>query len=247
MKDLCNYRVWDNGDMTSCATQVVKNGRCEEHLYLPDQTTGWIEVNLPWKVHVNLDLPELDHELIRGKVIAKFDYTKEELNIAFESQIGTNQYDIREEVRSEIETRDFNNKLSYEDIERMLDESDDPRMIAYRKIVSQKNEIDEFEKTIPEVIAWHNACDRIREKERELQAKKCFMDSPLNKSGVLIKIQDSETDEDGKPIPPRQYIIGDINHLAGVCDDCTAFNEDAIVLAAMILISDDDLKKIEYG
>lgn len=247
MKDLCKYRVWDNGDMTDCAKPVVAHGLCEEHTGKANQTTGWIEVHLPWKVHIDLDVPDFDHDLVDQKVIAKFDYTKEELTASFKKEIGTTPYDLQEEVRSEIETNDFDNKLSYEDIERMLAESKDPRMIAYWKIVAQKKEIDEFVETIPEVIAWNKACDKIREEEKELQAKACFMYSPLNKPGVLIKVQDNEVGEDGQPIPPMQYVIGDINHLAGVCDDCTAFNDDAIVLMAMMLISDDDLKRAKNG
>lgn len=45
-----------------------------------------------------------------------------------------------------------------------------------------------------------------------------FCKRKINKSGVLIEMEDGS-----------QYLIGDINELCGVCDDCTAFDRESIV------------------
>ena len=31
-REYCRWRVWDNGDMTSCGGTVLRGGRCAEHL-----------------------------------------------------------------------------------------------------------------------------------------------------------------------------------------------------------------------
>lgn len=48
----------------------------------------------------------------------------------------------------------------------------------------------------------------------------------LNNAGTLVEIEDGEI---------SQYLIGDINNLRGVCDDCTAFPKKSIVTRYKIL------------
>jgi hypothetical protein len=127
-KNLCSYRVWDNGDTTDCATATVKNGRCKEHLYLPNYQNDWVDVNVTWL------------EFMVGAT----------LNLA-----------------------------------------------------------------------------------------------SLRKPGVLIEVQDE--DYDGNKLPIKRYLIGDINRVAGVCDDCSAFEDKAIILRAKIMVIESDLKKAKDG
>lgn len=47
----------------------------------------------------------------------------------------------------------------------------------------------------------------------------------LNKPGTLIKIKGAK----------KVYLIGDINPLRGVCDDCTEFKKETIVESYKIL------------
>ncbi|MGH2612899.1 MAG: hypothetical protein ACRDFB_07600 [Rhabdochlamydiaceae bacterium] len=44
-----------------------------------------------------------------------------------------------------------------------------------------------------------------------------FDDEKLNITGIFVEINGN------------QYLIGDINALRGVCDDCTAFDKEEIV------------------
>jgi hypothetical protein len=55
--------------------------------------------------------------------------------------------------------------------------------------------------------------------------KDSFSGRGLNKPGTLIEIE--ETFHHNKT--RTQHLIGDINVNRGVCDDCTAFQHDAIV------------------
>lgn len=70
--------------------------------------------------------------------------------------------------------------------------------------------------------------------------KNCFHGSKYAVPGVLIEIQ--EIGEHGEKSTPRQYLIGSINKNGGTCDDCTAFEADAIVTRAKILVSSEMLE-----
>lgn len=72
--------------------------------------------------------------------------------------------------------------------------------------------------------------------------KKCFCRSEYAVPGVLIEIQ--EIGEHGEKSPPKRYLIGHINKNGGICDDCTAFEADAIILRAKILIDNNSLDSI---
>lgn len=59
-----------------------------------------------------------------------------------------------------------------------------------------------------------------------------FEERGLNNPGTLVEIRES----DGKTY---QFLIGDINTLRGVCDDCTAFEKEATVIRYKVLIEKD--------
>ena len=181
-----------------------------------------------------MDFPDYPHNLVDKKVTEMFGFTKDELSIAFEKKWNLHYSDIEWGFRCELEG--LNNDLSEDDLERLMDESNDPRMVACREIREQTKLINELVESIPEVILWNQECDKVRDKEKEEEAKICFAHSPLNRPGVLIEVQSENS--------ISRYLIGDINHLAGVCDDCTAFDDNAIVLRAQTLIPEEGLNGI---
>jgi len=54
-----------------------------------------------------------------------------------------------------------------------------------------------------------------------------FRSHGLSKVGTILEVKGNG--HHPRPVTAR-YLIGDINKLGGVCDDCMAFDEDAIVL-----------------
>ena len=56
-----------------------------------------------------------------------------------------------------------------------------------------------------------------------------FAKRGLNNPGVLVRMQDGS-----------EYLIGDINKIRGVCDDCTEFSEEAIVSAYLVVWTPND-------
>jgi hypothetical protein len=57
-----------------------------------------------------------------------------------------------------------------------------------------------------------------------LNKKDSFCNRDLNKPGTLIYMEDGKT-----------YLIGHINPLCGVCDDCVLFDRDSVVLGYKVI------------
>jgi hypothetical protein len=60
-----------------------------------------------------------------------------------------------------------------------------------------------------------------------------FCDMELNQPGVLVEV---EWYDSKKKQITRTFLIGDINELRGVCDDCTAFPKDSEVIRYKVLL-----------
>ena len=56
-----------------------------------------------------------------------------------------------------------------------------------------------------------------------------FRDAGLAKPGVQVEINGD------------LYLIGDINDMRGVCDDCSAFHDDAVVTCYRVVVAPQDL------
>lgn len=63
-----------------------------------------------------------------------------------------------------------------------------------------------------------------------------FCNEDLNKPGIIIFVEYVDYSQDGSPKAKDTFLVGDINPLAGACDDCKIFYEDAIVISYMAAI-----------
>ena len=112
------------------------------------------------------------------------------------------------------------------------------------------NETCEFDSTHPEVIAhkkfretwdkWWNAQPETIEFRQRYDAaleaikKRSFCGRGLNNPGTLIEIANNS----GRI---KQYLIGHINPLAGICDDCCEFSQgDKIIVKRYKIIWNND-------
>jgi hypothetical protein len=94
---------------------------------------------------------------------------------------------------------------------------------AQRKYKRFADEVREWMKTHP---LWLKYQEDMKAYGAE-EGKKSFCGRELNKPGTLIEVRV------GKEV--TQFLIGDINTLAGVCDDCMGFGRDAIVVKYKVL------------
>lgn len=92
--------------------------------------------------------------------------------------------------------------------------------------------IEDWENKQPEMIAYDTD---FREKHTAFQEelkKKSFSGMGLNKPGTLIEVKIGEE--------LKQYLIGDINPICGVCDDCTEFSSrETIVVRYKVVWSNE--------
>jgi hypothetical protein len=212
-----------------------------------EEGDGWIEVNLPWCRHVQLERPEYPNELVDKLVREQFGQTIEEFEKAFEEKHGESISVMLEKFRSKADREvnigkdkraiDFTEEdfiLYEEELEKRLSELDDPVMEEIRTINLMRETIREFEETIPEVIAWKLEWDEVSRKEKDEEKRVSFHASELRRPGVLIEVRENGGDT-------RRFLLGDINCLSGVCDDCVAFDSDAIVVRAKVLVEASQL------
>ena len=201
----------------------------------------WININLPWCVHIHMDRPEYPQEIVDNLVRAKFGCTLEEMRERFLQKHGQEEYEVISEFRNSLRDKlfDENPDESSDAIEQKVKDavasSEDPLIVEIKYLQNARKEINAFLETIPEVVAWSAESDRIYELERAEEKKSCFCESVLNRPGVMIEVQ---VTEDGE-VEIQRHVIGTINRRAGVCNDCRAFENDAIVLRAKVLIPED--------
>lgn len=55
---------------------------------------------------------------------------------------------------------------------------------------------------------------------------------PMIRAGVQIELSSGE-----------RYLIGDINMLGGVCDDCREFNSSTVVARYRVVVDEKDMKR----
>jgi len=94
---------------------------------------------------------------------------------------------------------------------------------AQRKYKKFANKVQEWRKNHPLYLEYQ---EDIAAYDKEISLKS-FCGQKLNKPGTLLEIKI------GKEL--KQCLIGDINILGGVCDDCMGFGKDAIVVRYKVL------------
>ena len=66
--------------------------------------------------------------------------------------------------------------------------------------------------------------------DKTIEPKDSFVERGLNKAGTVVFMEDGEI-----------YLIGNINRLAGTCDDCMAFEKETKVLGYMMLFKREEV------
>jgi hypothetical protein len=184
----------------------------------------WIEVNLPY-----CSLPDGQEEKepnppnMNRRIKAKFGKTYKQCDLLCRETL--------EKVCTKINDVEEKNPPP-------KDETYEQRMVRRRQMIERlmrkrnpeaadnyvmMRAIEDWQDQHPVMLAWSTTCDGIREWNR----LRTFQGQGLAKPGVQVEM------EDGK-----KYLIGDINANRGVCDDCTVFEREAIVLRYRVLIED---------
>lgn len=211
----------------------------------------WIDINLPWKKCVELEDPQYPAELVDSLTRERFGFTKEEFSNAFEDKHGQAYWQVSYSVEcreKELLMKECNIESTYdwtdeqheefeaEKARRVNDVTRNHIMAEVQKHIATLKAMNEFAQNLPEVDAWGKECQRIHELEREEEKKVSFYASDLRRPGVLIEVQHENVE--GTVV--RKYLIGNMNCVGVVCDDCVAFENDAVVLRAKVLCDQSD-------
>jgi hypothetical protein len=106
----------------------------------------------------------------------------------------------------------------------------DPEAAKYDKLYRK---IRDWKTAHPETIAWSSAYDKVREQDKA----RTFAGRGLAQPGVQIEVEiNGET---------KRFLIGHINQLRGVCDDCTEFDSTTIVQRYRVLIPAEELDLLD--
>lgn len=197
---------------------------------------NWIEINLPWFKYIEATPVAYPIESINQQVRKKFGKTIQELDNEFQQKFGKSPYQVEVDFIHHDWVKYEN--LTKDELLNIMRESIDPVVVSFVLFIEKQYEIDNWISTLPEIELYKSKLKTTQDQTDELRTKSCFSNCTFNRPGVMIEVQD-------KSGQVQRYLIGDINESAGTCDDCQAFNHDAIVLRAIELISEKELENLK--
>ena len=204
--------------------------------------TEWIEINLsysslpqeqetPAPESPNLETEELAlfgttankcfelcNWVLRNKIWLEIHCGDEE-PVENEDPAESDEPDEPDETDEELQAAE--NTLDAE-VRRRFKEQD-PESAKYDALY---HKIRDWEDVHPANIAWGIASDKIREQDK----LRTFQGRELAQPGVQIEIANGQ-----------RFLIGHINQLRGVCDDCTEFESTTVVKRYRVVVSPEDL------
>jgi hypothetical protein len=195
----------------------------------------WVELNLPFYVSVC----DVDLKIKHPKMPSLKRREKKELGMTCEENEKTLLTGDEDFYLTGVIYREFvkHNDKIIASLEKKKLSDDEIKLVKRKKLQSlakknkaielvlafydHKKKYDDWLEKQPEWIKYCEESDKCILQEQEMLKNMSFEKMGLNKPGTLIEVE-----VDGKL---HQYLIGDINVLRGVCDDCTMFDKSAIV------------------
>jgi hypothetical protein len=209
-------KAFNSGAIKRCFPRL--NTDCENDM-------DWIEINLPWHSYNYEDCPV--RPTLTKKIKKEFGTTQDE---AYKK---LTKKDRKEYSKYSDEYDDYlrDNNLEVDDFNEELRKLHGhipgvAKTLAYRDL---RSKIEAWENSQPEIIEFHNKLKAYNQTQEE----KSFVGRKLNKPGTLIEVETN-----GKI---QRYLIGDINTLRGVCDDCVSFDNPTIVKRYKVICTPEEL------
>ena len=174
--------------------------------------TEWIECNLSWQAPYWAETPEAPDLSDREREVFGFTCKEKEAEVNWQEIMRLDyRMDVGLNLDLSWDEKELKRTAKFEELQ-----STDPNVKSMLEYQEFEKQYEEWWSDQPEAQLWITECDRI---ETEFdQNKDGFCDRELNKPGTLIELDNG-----------KQYLIGNINNIRGVCDDCTAFDSTSIV------------------
>jgi hypothetical protein len=173
---------------------------------------NWIECGLPWR---NYEFPNLDAPDLQEEMRADFGETFDEVVARIDFDLITG---IKEDISADLVDAGWDPNSPEFEKEVQLQYEKEMRRLG-NDVMFKDNEkrrtMLEWRRDHPKLLVFNQECARLNE---ELN-RRCFKGAGLALPGTQIEI------EGGK-----RLLIGDINPLGGICDDCAGIDDDTIIV-----------------
>lgn len=191
---------------------------------------AWIDINLPWRSEVDWEKepasPSLDNkerEVFGISLTELEEANKHHVDGCVELQ--NKLYELKSEAgRKAIGENRYNEHISeWEKFEAdfWAEHAQDECVVARDAYVDLRDRICKWSDDQPEWKAWQE----IRKEFIAEEDKKSFTGRKLNVPGTIVEMEDGSIE-----------FIGTMNVIAGVCNDCVAFERDDLLVKRYALV-----------
>lgn len=174
----------------------------------------WIEINLPWNVSINYNGP--NHPCLDDREKEVFGISLSELEKINQSHLD-NWYILWEKLESikyEANKNKQCNDYTKLEADFWAEHSQDECIVKRNQFFELRKKICTWSDEQPEFKVWQSASEEFISEQK----KKSFTGLGLNVPGTLVEVEDGSIE-----------FIGTMNELAGVCNDCVAFDKKLII------------------
>lgn len=190
----------------------------------------WIECGLPWYLSA-IDVDYKSPPDFSDRVREKFGFTEKELekqtfgdhDFYWDSPVYKEFEKDSDYLKKTLSLESLDNDNFEKEFKNSLKASPNESVQKVLAYYEKLNEINEFIHSQQEFIETEEYNDKIQAEHESKMSTSSFTGAGLALPGTLIEIKKL----DGTI---SQMLIGDINELGGVCDDCTGIRSDDIII-----------------
>jgi hypothetical protein len=202
----------------------------------------WVEVNLPWRVPLpsvpQLEAPDLEDEIrsifgeTENDLIEKLFPSSGPYFTEHPSWVSFRQVedDLEREVAKQCSHMSGDERRQ-ETLNRLA-QSTDPGVMAVLEYRARRNAICSWYDIQPSVVIWREELQARYDAAGRLHKTMCFSVMDEAVAGTLMEVE-----REGKI---HQMLIGHINALGGVCDDCRGIEDDDLIKRYRIVWRDNN-------
>lgn len=190
----------------------------------------WIKLNLPYSLYKSYNSKRLSYPYLAGRAAKELGFTRKDLDKLYDKLSFESIRDILEKIDGRLDKKYVSQSDEWRQarIVQFL-KSENKNVKLFGNYLEKSYQYENWKDKQPEIIVYHKKYDKQYRAHKEEVAKKSFSGLKLDRPGTLIEIEVKKK--------TSQYLIGHINPLAGVCDDCCQFDkETAIVKRYKVLI-----------
>ena len=200
--------------------------------------SNWIELNLPYYYFEAFDISLMAYPDLSKRCKEQLGITRDDVDRLYKklpnfsskayNSMSNVVHDIDKQLNQEFPER--NREWRTARVNRLVS-SNNKHAEAMGRWLAARHLIEDWEEVQPEIIAYDKEYKEKHAAWNESMKKKSFSGLGLDKPGTLIEVKIGDE--------IKQYLIGHINPLRGVCDDCVEFDKDVTVLKYKTVWSDE--------